>query len=153
MDSLYRLPTFEEATASKDVARLPSYSESRGARYHPYSRKNGARHDDVSRLFVSLLILLALGNLFTTYSLAQNTIFDDEHVALDVPPARPGPCPTVAPLVSNRQPIDIAVFMSWSSQVPTPLPNHEEAERQAVERRMQRVSAAILVKSSAPCRY
>jgi len=65
-----RLPSYEEATGQLDRSCLPSYRESRQPRYHPYARFV-ARPDDPAkedRLF--------------------NTVYDDERVELDVPPAR-----------------------------------------------------------------
>ncbi|KAF8973788.1 hypothetical protein BDZ97DRAFT_394439 [Flammula alnicola] len=76
-----RLPSFEEATGLVDSSRLPSYRETRIGRFHPYMRSVPMLVDGtgIDRLF--------------------NTIYDEERVELNVPPARHGGQLTVPPLV------------------------------------------------------
>ena len=57
------LPSYEEATGVKDVARLPSYRQSRPAprTYHPYPRRRAPALVDgtgVDRLMVCLSLFL-----------------------------------------------------------------------------------------------
>ncbi|KAF8973784.1 hypothetical protein BDZ97DRAFT_394364 [Flammula alnicola] len=76
-----RLPSFEEATGVIDCSRLPSYRQTRVGRFHPYMRTVPVLADGtgIDRLF--------------------NTIYDEERVELNVPPARRGAQLTVPPLV------------------------------------------------------
>jgi len=70
MQSQDSLPFIDEVTAGgkSDPSRLPSYRETRRYRYHPYGRP------------ISVLVNEELEDRLL------NTIFDDEHVVLNVPP-------------------------------------------------------------------
>jgi len=78
-----RLPSFDEVTAidKHDPSRLPSYREARRFRFHPYNRPIPVLVDEVDRLL--------------------NTIYDDERVVLDVPPALPAPTPVQPQVVDE----------------------------------------------------
>ncbi|KIM47997.1 hypothetical protein M413DRAFT_217757 [Hebeloma cylindrosporum] len=77
-----RLPSYQEVVGKVDCFRLPSYRESRQPRYHPYTRPCRVKPADEDR------------TLF-------HTIYDDERIVLDVPPARGrrGYRPLIPPLV------------------------------------------------------
>lgn len=77
-----RLPSYQEVVGKVDCFRLPSYRESRQPRYHPYTRPCRVKPADEDR------------TLF-------HTVYDDERIVLDVPPARGrrGYRPLIPPLV------------------------------------------------------
>ena len=59
-----QLPSFETATQTMDTSKLPSYTQSKSTRYHPYTRWIPALVDGtgIDRLFVcsSLLVICSL---------------------------------------------------------------------------------------------
>jgi len=55
-----RLPSYEEAVAMPDCARLPSYSVKFSARFHPYKRPLFKNIQVVDRLFVSFFAFVVL---------------------------------------------------------------------------------------------
>jgi len=107
-DSLPSSP-LHEVTVS-DPSRLPSYRETRRFRFHPYNRPIPVLINEEDRLL--------------------NTIYDDEHIVLNVPPLR-------TRLVTHPL-------------VPQPVDEFEERLRQNMERaiafelRVQRLSTVIV---------
>ena len=85
------LPSYEEAVGAKDVARLPSYRQSRPPPriYHPYQRRAPALVDGtgIDRLMVSLLQSLPLLTHNLLILFVQNTIYDEERIDVVAPPA------------------------------------------------------------------
>ncbi|TFK40945.1 hypothetical protein BDQ12DRAFT_678637 [Crucibulum laeve] len=69
------LPSFSEAVAQSEryTNRLPAYRASHRLRYHPYPRYASPLHFDENAFF--------------------NTVYDEEHVVLDVPPRQPAVVP------------------------------------------------------------
>ncbi|KJA29382.1 hypothetical protein HYPSUDRAFT_514636 [Hypholoma sublateritium FD-334 SS-4] len=84
------LPSYEEATGTSDMSRLPSYRQSRAPtrNYHPYLRR---RESAVTASGTGLERLL-------------NTIFNDERVEIVPPPALVRGPPPVQPLVPTPLP-------------------------------------------------
>ncbi|KAF9480022.1 hypothetical protein BDN70DRAFT_878037 [Pholiota conissans] len=75
-DLLAVLPSYEEATATQDIARLPAYKRTHPKRYHPYRVDSPILSDGVG-----------IDRYF-------NTIFDEEGIRIHVPPAPLRPPPT-----------------------------------------------------------
>lgn len=92
-----RLPTYEEATGQLDYSKLPSYSINHRARFHPYPRYFPSV-DVIARFFVRFFPVLFLHVSFGRL-LPQNTVFDEEYVPLNVPPAPLGASRRIPPLV------------------------------------------------------
>ncbi|KAJ3500566.1 hypothetical protein NLJ89_g9737 [Agrocybe chaxingu] len=80
-------PSYLEVVAQTEnhIGPIPSYKQGRRLRFHPYVRYVAEEVDETERLL--------------------NTIYDEERVMLDVPPARPGAERRVFPLVP-RPPMD-----------------------------------------------
>ena len=69
-----RLPSYEEAVAMPDCAKLPSYSVKFSARFHPYKRPMLKTAQEVDRLFVSFFDFVIL---FATYLFFYNKPFQN----------------------------------------------------------------------------
>ncbi|KAF9478737.1 hypothetical protein BDN70DRAFT_879654 [Pholiota conissans] len=101
-DTLVQLPSYEEVTSTRDVARLPGYRRARPQRYHPYRVNYPVLADGVG-----------IDRLF-------NTIYDEEYICIHVPPAplRPLPTPPLVPTplplpVGNPNPNEVEDFFDY----------------------------------------
>ncbi|KAF8203160.1 hypothetical protein BJ912DRAFT_344653 [Pholiota molesta] len=120
--TISRLPTYEEATTIRDVTRLPSYRVTRpSSRFHPYRYKVPILVDGtgMDRLF--------------------NTVYDEEYVRIQVPPAPVRPVPTQPLVAIILQPNLNDAGANQHIVVHAPQPDPEEFDR-----RRQNVAAVIL---------
>ncbi|KAF8201738.1 hypothetical protein BJ912DRAFT_515174 [Pholiota molesta] len=122
--ALARLPSYDQATAAMDIARLPSYRVTRrSSRYHPY------------RFNVPILVDgIGIDRLF-------NTIYDEEYVRIHVPPAPVRPLPTqpLLPGVPWANPNDTVNANNHHNGAYAPHPDVQEFDHRA-----QNVAAVIL---------